>query len=76
MPILDIPADALYDANEEPEVIRAKYFIRDEFLVSIMRRERERNNELLFSSDKEKKALMWRLRRAIEPFIAIKSTEN
>lgn len=30
----DIPADALYDANEEPEVIRAKYFIRDEFLVS------------------------------------------
>lgn len=27
------PADAANDANEPPEVVRAKYFIRDEFLV-------------------------------------------
>lgn len=28
------PVDAAADTNEPPEVIRAKYFIRDEFLVS------------------------------------------
>lgn len=28
------PADAANEANEPPEVVRAKYFIRDEFLVS------------------------------------------
>lgn len=28
------PADAIADSGDDPEVIRAKYFIRDEFLVS------------------------------------------
>ena len=28
------PVDATPDANEDPQVTRAKYFIRDEFLVS------------------------------------------
>lgn len=30
------PVDAAGDTNEPPEVVRAKYFIRDEFLVRIM----------------------------------------
>lgn len=29
------PVDAANESNEHPEVVRAKYFIRDEFLVSI-----------------------------------------
>lgn len=29
------PIDAANESNEHPEVVRAKYFIRDEFLVSI-----------------------------------------
>lgn len=29
-----ILADALIEPGDDPEVIRAKYFIRDEFLVS------------------------------------------
>lgn len=32
-----IPGDAPNDANEDPLVVKAKYFIRDEFLVSIAR---------------------------------------
>lgn len=28
-------ADALIEPGDDPEVIRAKYFIRDEFLVSL-----------------------------------------
>lgn len=31
---LSLAADALIEPGDEPEVIRAKYFIRDEFLVS------------------------------------------
>ena len=30
------PMDAVGEAGEDPEVIRAKYFIRDEFLVSVV----------------------------------------
>lgn len=30
------PAEVMNDANEPPEVFRAKYFIRDEFLVSFL----------------------------------------
>lgn len=29
------PGDACAEPGEEPEVVRAKYFIRDEFLVSL-----------------------------------------
>lgn len=29
-----VSADALIEPGDDPEVIRAKYFIRDEFLVS------------------------------------------
>lgn len=29
-------ADAMIEPGDDPEVIRAKYFIRDEFLVSAM----------------------------------------
>lgn len=28
-----LPADAQYDASEDPQVVKAKYFIRGEFLV-------------------------------------------
>jgi len=27
--------DAIMESNDDPEVIRAKYFIRDEFLVGV-----------------------------------------
>lgn len=33
-PSFCLPADAIAEPGDEPEVIRAKYFIRDEFLVS------------------------------------------
>lgn len=29
-----LPADASYEASDDPEVVRAKYYIRGEFLVS------------------------------------------
>lgn len=34
--LLLLPADAIADSGDDPEVIRAKYFIRDEFLVSFL----------------------------------------
>lgn len=33
---LSLADDALIEPGEDPEVIRAKYFIRDEFLVSLL----------------------------------------
>lgn len=36
------PVEATADGEENPEVVRAKYFIRDEFLVS--------NNDFIFGS--------------------------
>lgn len=33
---LSYTGDALIEPGEDPEVIRAKYFIRDEFLVSVV----------------------------------------
>lgn len=33
--LLFFVADAMIEPGDDPEVIRAKYFIRDEFLVSI-----------------------------------------
>lgn len=32
--LFNLLADALIEPGDDPEVIRAKYFIRDEFLVS------------------------------------------